>query len=94
MLKSYIEESYEVYFLEVDAQYFEKLHDIQDGLLFLLLQRMKIEKVENLVANLHNKTEYIIYIRNWKLALNHGLVFKKVLKLIECFAKTMYWYEY
>ena len=51
---------------------------------------MKTEKVENLVANLHDKTEYIIHIRNWKLELNHGLVLKKVLKLIECFAKTMY----
>ena len=41
---------------------------------------MKIEKVEKLVANLHNKTEYSIHIRNLKQALNHGLVLKKVLK--------------
>ena len=34
---------------------------------------MKIEKVENLVANLHNKTEYV-HIRNLKQALNHRLV--------------------
>ena len=36
---------------------------------------MKIEKVEKLVANLHDKTEYIIHIRNLKQTLNHGLVF-------------------
>ena len=38
---------------------------------------MKIEKVEKLVGNLHDKTEYIIHIRNLKQALNHGLFFKK-----------------
>ena len=39
---------------------------------------MKIEKVEKLVANLHDKTEYVIHMRNLKQALNHGLVLKKV----------------
>ena len=44
---------------------------------------MKIEKVENLVANLHDKTEcVIIHIRNLKQALNHWLVLKKVHKVI------------
>ena len=38
---------------------------------------MKIEKVEKLVANLHDKTEYVIHIRNLKEELNHRLVFKK-----------------
>ena len=31
---------------------------------------MKIEKVEKLVTNLHDKTEYVIPIRNIKQALN------------------------
>ena len=44
---------------------------------------MKIEKVENLVANLHDKVEYVIHIRNLKQALNQGLVFKKVHKVIK-----------
>ena len=35
---------------------------------------MKIQKVEKLVANLHDKTENVIHIRNLKQALNHGLV--------------------
>ena len=39
---------------------------------------MKIEKVEKPVANLPNKTEYVINIRNLKQALNHGLVLKKL----------------
>ena len=29
-------------------------------------KRMKIEKVEKLVADLHDKTEYVIHIRNLK----------------------------
>ena len=38
---------------------------------------MKTEKVEKLVANLHDKPEYVIHIRKLKQALNHGLVLKK-----------------
>ena len=39
---------------------------------------MKIEKVEKLVANLHDKTEYVMHIRNLKQALNHWSVLNKV----------------
>ena len=38
----------------------------------------KIEKVEKLVANLHDKKEFVIHIRNLKQTLTHRLVFKKV----------------
>ena len=48
---------------------------------------MKIEKVENLVASLHDKTEYATHIRSLKQPLNHGLVLKKVHKIIK-FLKT------
>ena len=41
-------------------------------------ERIKVEKVEKLVTNLHDKTEYVIHIRYLKQALNHGLVLKKV----------------
>ena len=44
---------------------------------------MKIEKVEMLVAILSNKTDYVINIRSSKQALNHGLVLKKVHKVIK-----------
>ena len=44
---------------------------------------MKIEKVENLVVNLHDKPEYVIHIRNLKQALIHGLVLKKVHRVIK-----------
>ena len=36
-----------------------------------------------LVANLHDKTEYVIHIKNLKQALNQGLVFQKVHRKIK-----------
>ena len=44
---------------------------------------MKIEKVEKLVANLQDKMEYVLHIRNLKQALNHRLVLKKVQRVIK-----------
>ena len=75
-IKKYNEESDEGYFLEVDVQYPEKLYELHNDLPFLP-GRMKLEKVEKLVANLHDKTEYFIHIRNLKQALNHALILKK-----------------
>ena len=68
-------------FLEVDVQYLEKLHELHNDLPFLP-ERMKIEKVEKLLDNLHDKTEYVIHIRNFKQALNHRLVLERVYKVI------------
>ena len=42
----------------------------------MLPERMKIEKVGQVVANLHDKTEYLIHIINLKPKLNDGLVLK------------------
>ena len=44
---------------------------------------MKIEKVKNLVADLHDKTVYFIHIRNLKQALNYRLVMRKVHRVIK-----------
>ena len=44
---------------------------------------MKIEKLQKLVANLHDKIEYFVHIRNLKQVLNHGLVLKKVNRVIK-----------
>ena len=49
-IKNYNEESDEGYFLEVDAQYPDKLHELDNDLPFLP-ERMKIEKVQKLVTN-------------------------------------------
>ena len=55
-IKNYIEESDEGYFLEVDVQYLEKLHELHNDLPFLP-ERMNIEKVKNLVANFDKKSK-------------------------------------
>ena len=44
---------------------------------------MKIEKVKELVANLHDKTEHVIHIKNLKQALNNRLVLKKIHRVIK-----------
>ena len=77
-IKNCNEESDEGYFLDVDVQHLEKLHELHNDLPFLP-ERMKIEKVEEVVANLHDKTEYVTHIRNLKHTLNHRLVLSKCL---------------
>ena len=52
-IKNYNEEIDEGYFLEVDIQYPEKIHELYNDLPFLR-EKMKIEKVEKLVTNLLN----------------------------------------
>ena len=69
LIKKYNEKGDEGYFLEVDVQYPENSHNLQNDLPFLP-KRIKIEKVEKLVANLQDKTEYVLHIRNLKQALN------------------------
>ena len=68
--------------LKVDVQYTEKLHELHNDLPFLS-ERMKTRKFEKLVVNLHDKTEYVIHVRNLKQVLNQGLVSKKVHRVIK-----------
>ena len=69
-------------FLQKDVQYIVNLQGLHNDLSFLP-ERIKTEKVEKLAANLDDKTEYIIHIRNLKQALNHRLVLKKVHRVIK-----------
>ena len=92
--KNYNEENDEGYFLEVDVQYPEKLHELQNNLPFLP-ERKKIKKVKKLVTNLYDndlydKNEYVIHIRNLKQALNHGLILKKVHRVIKFNQKDLF----
>ena len=82
LIKNYNEGSDERYFFEADVEYIEKLHGFHNDLPFLP-ERMKIEKVEKILANLHDKTKYVIQIRNLKQSLNHGLLFTKVQRVIK-----------
>ena len=81
-IKNCNEESDEGYLLEADIQYPEKLHELHNNLPFLT-EKMKVEKIEKLGANLRDKTEYLIHIGNLKQALNHVLVLKKVHRVVK-----------
>ena len=70
-IEDYNEDSDEGYFLEVVVPCPENLYNLY-GDLQLLPEIMKPEKVKELVANLHDKIEYVIHMRNLKQALNHG----------------------
>ena len=75
-IKMYNQDSDIGYFIEADVLYPEKLHEVYNDLPFLP-ERIKIEKIEKPLANLNNKEEYVIHIRNLKQALNLGLLLKK-----------------
>ena len=55
-------------------QYPEKLHELHSDLPFLP-ERIKIEKDEKLIANLHDKTEYVIHVN--KTSIKSWISFEK-----------------
>ena len=69
-IENYNEDSDEGFFLEVDVQYPKILHELHYDLQFLP-ERMKIENIEKVVVNLHDKEECAIQIRNLMQALRH-----------------------
>ena len=60
------------YLLEVDVAYPRKLHDYHNDLPFTCA-KMKINGVEKLVPNLYYKRKYVVHIKAWKQAIDHGL---------------------
>ena len=58
------------------------MHELHKDLPFLP-ERMKIRKVKKLAANLHDKTAYVINIRNLKKAINYGLALKRFYRVIK-----------
>ena len=58
------------------------MHNLHNDLPFLP-EKIKTEKVKKLVNNLHDKTKYVIHIRNLKQALNHGLVLKYLHRIVK-----------
>ena len=75
-MKNYNEDSDEGCFLEVDVQYLENLHKLFNYLLFLR-ERMKIKKVEKLVANLHDKEKYCYIHKKFKTSIKSWISFEK-----------------
>ena len=60
-----------IFLLEFDVQYLEKLYDLQNDLPFSP-ERINVTHVTN-----------VIHVTNLKQALNHGLLFKKVQRVIK-----------
>ena len=81
-IRNYDENSDIGYFFEVDNDYPKKLLNLHKDLPFLP-ERKRVNKVEKLICSIEDKEKYVIHIRVLKQALNHGLVFKKVHRLIQ-----------
>ena len=81
-IKNYNENNDKGYILEVDVKYPKRLHKLHSDLPFLS-ERMKVNKCKKLVCNLFNKKKYVVHTNALKQALNHGLKFKKIHRVIE-----------
>ena len=80
-IRDYDENSDIGYFLEVDIDYPKKLFNLHKDLPFLP-DREKVNKVEKLICCIEDKEKYVIHTRVLKQALNHGLVLRKVHRVI------------
>ena len=78
-IKNYDEDSDVGYIIK--AEYPKELHSLHSGLQFLP-ERMNVNGCKKLLYNLYDKKNYVDHIRSLKQALNHGLVLKKVHKVI------------
>ena len=81
-LKIYDENSNKGYFLEVNVEHPKNLHNLHSDLSFLP-ERKKIKKCNKLVCDFHDKKNYVVHIKALKQALNHGLILKKVHRVIQ-----------
>ena len=80
--KNYDKDTDRGYILEVDVEYPKNLNYLHSDLPFLP-ERMKITKCSKLVCNLYDKNNYVVHIRSLKQALDHGLILKKVHRVIQ-----------
>ena len=81
-IRNYNENSDIGYFLEVDIDYPKELFNLHKDLPFLP-ERKKVNKVEKLICSIEDKEKYVMHIRVLKQALNHGLVSRKVHRVIQ-----------
>ena len=81
-IKNYSKNSNKGYILEVDVKYPKNLFNLHKDLPFLA-ERKKTEKCKKLVCSIHDKQNYVVHIRALKQALNHGLILKKVHRVIQ-----------
>ena len=70
------------YVLEVDVKYLRELHDLHNDLPFMC-EKIRVNGVEKLVPNLHDKKKYVIHVKALKQALDHGLVLERIHRVIQ-----------
>ena len=71
------------YIIKADIEYPKVLQSLHSDLLFLP-ERMNVNGCKKLVCNLYDKKYYVDHIRSLKQALNHGIVLKKIHRVIKC----------
>ena len=82
VIKDYDGDRNKGYFLEVDVEYPKNVFSLCSNFPFLP-EKSKIKKCNTLVCNIYDKKNYIVRIRALKEALNHGLILKKVHRVIQ-----------
>ena len=80
-IRNYDENSDKGYILEVLVKYSKNLHMLHSNL--PLHERMIVNKHSKLTCNIQDKKDYIVHIRALKQVVNHGLILKKVHRVIE-----------
>ena len=70
------------YVLEVDVKYPRELHDHHNDLPFMC-EKIRVNGVEKLVPNLHDKKKYVIHAKALKQVLDHGLVLERIHRVIQ-----------
>ena len=80
-IKNYDGKSELGYILDIDVKYPKEIYELHGDLPFLP-ERKKLGKVEKIVTNLTSRSEYVIHIKSLKQVLSHGLILKKVYRVI------------
>ena len=81
-VKNYDEGSDKGCIFEVDVKYPKNLHDLHSDLPFLS-KIMNINKCSKLVCSFYDKNYFDVHIRSLKQALDHGLILKKIHRVIQ-----------
>ena len=81
-MKNYDENIDKGYIFEVDVEYPKNLFNLHKYFPFLA-ERKKMAKFRKPGCGIHGKQNYVVHIRALKEALNHGLIQKKLHKVIQ-----------
>ena len=82
-ITNYDEDSNREYTLQVDLEYPKNLHDLNCDLSFIPQRIIRINKCNKLICNLYDKKKYVVHIIALKEELSHGIVLKKIYRVIK-----------